>query len=202
MVRIVWFWPRSNQCQRVPGRISGVAQPEPGVHCTDEGYGLSVTPLQLVQAYAVLAAGGLQRPVSLLAVNQPPIARRVVRKNTADALMAMLELVVSPNGTGQRAAVSGYRVAGKTGTTRKFAGGGYSEDRYTAVFAGVVPASNPRLAAVIVIDEPGTGEYYGGHVAAPVFAQVMAGALRILAIPPDQVDELRDGSVTVAANRK
>ena len=79
--------------------------------------------------------------------------------------------------TSQRAAVSGYRVAGKTGTTRKFAGGGYSEDRYTAVFAGVVPASNPRLAAVIVIDEPGTGEYYGGHVAAPVFAQVMAGAL-------------------------
>ena len=166
------------------------------------GYGLSVTPLQLVQAYAVLAAGGLQRPVSLLAVNQPPIARRVIRKNTADALMAMLEIVVSPEGTGRRAAVSGYRVAGKTGTTRKFSGGGYSEDRYTAVFAGVVPASNPRLAAVIVIDEPGTGEYYGGHVAAPVFAQVMAGALRILAIPPDQVDELRDGSVTVAVNRK
>ncbi len=166
------------------------------------GYGLSVTPLQLVQAYAVFAAGGLQRPVSLLAVDQPPIARRVVRKNTADALMAMLEIVVSPKGTGRRAAVSGYRVAGKTGTTRKFAGGGYSEDRYTAVFAGVVPASNPRLAAVIVIDEPGTGEYYGGHVAAPVFAQVMAGALRILAIPPDQVDELRDGSVTLAVNRK
>jgi cell division protein FtsI (penicillin-binding protein 3) len=166
------------------------------------GYGLSVTPLQLAQAYAVLAAGGLQRPVSLLAVNQPPIARRGIRKNTADALMAMLEIVVSPEGTGQRAAVSGYRVAGKTGTTRKFSGGGYSEDRYTAVFAGVVPASNPRLAAVIVIDEPGTGEYYGGHVAAPVFAQVMAGALRILAIPPDQVDELRDGSVTVAVNRK
>jgi cell division protein FtsI (penicillin-binding protein 3) len=166
------------------------------------GYGLSVTPLQLVQAYAVLAAGGLQRPVSLLALDQPPIARRVVRKDTAEALMAMLEIVVSPQGTGRRAAVSGYRVAGKTGTTRKFAGGGYSEDRYIAVFAGVVPASNPRLAAVIVIDEPGTGEYYGGHVAAPVFARVMAGALRILAIPPDQVDELRDGSVTVAVNRK
>ena len=114
----------------------------------------------------------------------------------------MLEIAVSPVGTGHRAAVRGYRVAGKTGTTRKFAGGGYSKDRYTAVFAGIVPTSNPRLAAVIVIDEPGTDAYYGGQVAAPVFAQVMAGALRILAIPPDAADELRDGSTTVAANFK
>ena len=166
------------------------------------GYGLSMTPLQLVQAYAVFAAGGLQRPVSLLAVDQPPIARRIIRTDTAGALMAMLEIVVSPDGTGHRAAVSGYRVAGKTGTTRKFAGGGYSEDRYTAVFAGIVPASNPRLAAVIVIDEPGTGAYYGGQVAAPVFSKVVAGALRILAIPPDEADQLRDGSTMVAANLK
>ena len=166
------------------------------------GYGLSMTPLQLVQAYAVFAAGGLQRPVSLLAVDRPPIARRVIRADTAGALIAMLETVVSPDGTGHRAAVRGYRVAGKTGTTRKFASGGYSEDLYTAVFAGIVPASNPRLAAVIVVDEPGTDAYYGGQVAAPVFAKVMAGALRILAIPPDAADELRDGSTTVAANFK
>ena len=164
------------------------------------GYGLSMTPLQLVQAYAVFAAGGLQRPVSLLAVDRPPIARRVIRADTAGALIAMLETVVSPDGTGHRAAVRGYRVAGKTGTTRKFASGGYSEDLYTAVFAGIVPTSNPRLAAVIVVDEPGTDAYYGGQVAAPVFAKVMAGALRILAIPPDAADELRDGSTTVAAN--
>lgn len=166
------------------------------------GYGLSMTPLQLVQAYAVFAAGGLQRPVSLLAVDRPPIARRVIRADTAGALIAMLETVVSPDGTGHRAAVRGYRVAGKTGTTRKFASGGYSEDLYTAVFAGIVPTSNPRLAAVIVVDEPGTDAYYGGQVAAPVFAKVMAGALRILAIPPDAADELRDGSTTVAANFK
>ena len=166
------------------------------------GYGLSMTPLQLVQAYAVFAADGLQRPVSLLAVDRPPIARRVIRADTAGALIAMLESVVSPDGTGHRAAVSGYRVAGKTGTTRKFASGGYSEDLYTAVFAGIVPASNPRLAAVIVVDEPGTDAYYGGQVAAPVFAKMMAGALRILAIPPDAADELRDGSTTVAANFK
>ena len=166
------------------------------------GYGLSMTPLQLVQAYAVFAADGLQRPVSLLAVDRPPIARRVIRADTAGALIAMLESVVSPDGTGHRAAVSGYRVAGKTGTTRKFASGGYSEDLYTAVFAGIVPTSNPRLAAVIVIDEPGTDAYYGGQVAAPVFAKMMAGALRILAIPPDAADELRDGSTTVAANFK
>lgn len=166
------------------------------------GYGLSMTPLQLVQAYAVFAAGGLQRPVSLLAVDRPPIARRVIRADTAGALIAMLETVVGPDGTGHRAAVRGYRVAGKTGTTRKFASGGYSEDLYTAVFAGIVPTSNPRLAAVIVVDEPGTDAYYGGQVAAPVFAKVMAGALRILAIPPDAADELRDGSTTVAANFK
>ena len=133
-------------------------------------YGVSLTPLQLAQAYAVLGAGGLYRPVSLQKVDQPPIARRVIQENTALELLRMMETVVSAEGTGLKAAVSGYRVAGKTGTTRKFAPGGYSKDRYTAVFAGVAPVSNPRLAVAVVVDEPTQGGYYGGDIAAPVFA--------------------------------
>jgi len=149
------------------------------------GYGLSVTPLQLAQAYAVIAAGGLHRPVSLLRVEQSPIARRVIKAGTANAVLSMLETVVGPDGTGQRAAVAGYRVAGKTGTSKKFVPGGYSQDRYTALFAGTAPVTQPRLVVVVVIDDPSNGDYYGGEVAAPVFANVVQGALRILAVPPD-----------------
>lgn len=162
------------------------------------GYGLSVTPLQLAQAYAVLAARGLQRPVSLLRVNQPPIPRRVVSQQTADAVLDLMEEVISPDGTGFRAAVPGYRVAGKTGTTLKFTSGGYSEDRYTSIFAGVAPAGKPRLAVVVVVDEPDNGEYYGGKVAAPVFSSIVAGAARILAIPPDDPRDA-GAALTVAA---
>jgi cell division protein FtsI (penicillin-binding protein 3) len=164
------------------------------------GYGLSMTPLQLAQSYAVLAADGLQRPVSLLPVSQPPIARRVISASTANAVLQMMEEVVSQNGTGMRAAVAGYRVAGKTGTTRKYAGG-YKEDKYTAIFAGVAPASDPRLAVVVVIDEPSTGEYYGGTVAAPVFSKIVADATRILAIPPDDAEIMNDLSTAVALRR-
>jgi len=162
------------------------------------GYGLSVTPLQLAQAYAVLGARGLQRPVSLLRLSQPPIPRRVISAESADAVLGLMEQVIGPDGTGYRAAVPGYRVAGKTGTTQKYISGGYSDDRYTAVFAGVAPASNPRLAVVVVVDEPTNGEYYGGKVAAPVFSSIVAGASRILAIPPDDLNGA-DGSLTVAA---
>ncbi len=151
------------------------------------GYGVSVTPLQLAQAYAVLGAEGLQRPVSLMPVTRPPIARRVISAKTAKAVLAMMEAVVSADGTGSRAAVSGYRVAGKTGTTRKNSTGGYTEDRYTSVFAGLAPVTNPRLAVVVVIDDPSAGEYYGGSVAAPVFSRIVADATRIMAIPPDDI---------------
>lgn len=162
------------------------------------GYGLSVTPLQLAQAYAVLGSGGLQRPVSLVKLSQPPIPRRVISPATANDVLAMMEEVVSPEGTGYRAAVPGYRVAGKTGTTQKFAAGGYSDERYAAIFAGVAPASNPRLAVVVVIDEPAAGEYYGGVVAAPVFSSIVAGAARILAIAPDDLHGTPGDAVTVA----
>jgi cell division protein FtsI (penicillin-binding protein 3) len=151
------------------------------------GYGLSMTPLQLAQAYGVLATDGMQRPVSLLYVDKPPIARRVIGEESARAVRGMLEKVVGPEGTAIRASVDGYRVAGKTGTVRKFAPGGYSQSKYLAVFAGIAPASRPRLAVVVIVDEPSGKEYYGGLVAAPVFSEITAGALRILAIPPDDI---------------
>ena len=154
------------------------------------GYGLSVTPLQLAQAYATLAAGGIRRPVSLRRVDAPPAGERVLDEALAQELVGMMEAVVSEEGTARRAAVMGYRVAGKTGTAWKAAGGGYDSRRYMAVFGGVVPASRPKLAAVVVIDEPSAGRYYGGEVAAPVFSGVMSGALRLLAIPPDDLQSV------------
>ncbi len=95
--------------------------------------------------------------------------------------------MVQKRGTGNKANVEGYRVAGKTGTVHKTVVGGYSEDRYLSLFAGMAPASNPRLIAVVIIDEPKGDQYYGGLVAAPVFSNVMAGALRLLDIPPDDL---------------
>jgi cell division protein FtsI (penicillin-binding protein 3) len=155
------------------------------------GYGLSVTPLQLAQAYAVLGAGGVRRPVSLRRVEVPPEGVRVLGENVARELVTMMEAVVSDIGTARRARVMGYRVAGKTGTAWKASeSGGYSTNKYMAVFGGVVPASNPRLAAVVIIDEPTGGAYYGGEVAAPVFSAVMSGALRLLAVPPDDLQRI------------
>jgi cell division protein FtsI (penicillin-binding protein 3) len=149
------------------------------------GYGVSVTPLQLAQAYAVIAAGGLHRPVSFVRVDHPPRAARVLSTHSVQELTSMLEAVVTTEGTGVRAAVPGYRVAGKTGTAWKAQAGGYAENRYVAVFAGFAPATRPRLAIVVVIDEPSGSIYYGGDVAAPVFSAVMGGALRLLAVAPD-----------------
>jgi cell division protein FtsI (penicillin-binding protein 3) len=154
------------------------------------GYGLSVTPLQLAQAYAVLGAGGMRRPVSLRRVDVPPEGERVMDEAVARELVQMMESVVSEAGTARRAAVMGYRVSGKTGTSWKATEGGYNSTKYMAVFGGVVPSSNPRLAAIVVIDEPSAGRFYGGDVAAPVFSEVMSGALRLLAIPPDDLQRV------------
>jgi len=155
------------------------------------GYGLSVTPLQLAQAYAVLASSGVRRPVSLRKVDVPPEGERVLDAGVARELVTMMEEVIGDEGTARRARVLGYRVAGKTGTAWKASDtGGYTTNKYMAVFGGVVPASNPRLAAVVVIDEPSGGAYYGGEVAAPVFSAVMSGALRLLAIPPDDLQRM------------
>ncbi len=162
------------------------------------GYGLSVTPLQLARAYAVIGSGGLMRPVSLLALDEPPPATRVIGETTARQVLSMMEQVVLPGGTGTRAGIPGYRIAGKTGTARKFATGGYSEDRYLSIFAGLAPASDPRLSVVVVIDEPRGGAYYGGEVAAPVFARIAAEALRLLAVPPDDLPAREPGEIVQA----
>lgn len=152
------------------------------------GYGLSVTPLQLAQAYTVFANGGALQPVTFQRVNDadaiaPSI--EVMRHGTASDVLSMLESVVTTGGTGTRAQVRGYRVAGKTGTVRKSGVGGYVDDKYVAVFAGIAPVSQPRLVAVVMINEPTGDAYYGGQVAGPVFASVMAGALRLMNVAPD-----------------
>lgn len=162
------------------------------------GYGISVTPLQLAQAYAALGNDGRSRPVSLVALEKPAEGQQVISADSANAVKRMLEEVVRPGGTGTKASVTGYRVAGKTGTAWKSGVGGYSEDKYFSIFAGLAPASNPRLAAVVVIDEPSGELYYGSDVAAPVFADVMAESLRLLAIPPDALPARDPGSVMQA----
>ena len=190
-----------------PGESAGVLAPYQswrpiGQATLGYGYGLSITPLQLAQAYAVFGAGGLQRPVSLVRISQAPIARRVVSAQVARDLLTMLEQVVGEEGTGLKAAVTGYRVAGKTGTARKLTASGYSDDRHTAVFAGITPVDDPRFAIVVVVDDPQGAAYYGGDVAAPVFSTIAAGALRIFAVPPDgkPADEV-PRPTTLAANQ-
>jgi cell division protein FtsI (penicillin-binding protein 3) len=163
------------------------------------GYGLSVTPLQLAHAYAILGSGGSAVPVSLLAVDQPGPARRVIDEQAALAVLQMMEPVATEEGTAPKAAIPGYRVSGKTGTARKFTTGGYHADRYLSVFGGVAPASDPRLAAVVMIDEPSAGVFYGGEVAGPVFARVIGDALRILGIPPDNGEGARSVGTLVQA---
>ncbi|MCU7796809.1 MAG: penicillin-binding protein 2 [Candidatus Thiodiazotropha sp. (ex Myrtea spinifera)] len=150
------------------------------------GYGLSVTPLQLARAYAVLANDGIRMPVSLLKLEHLPEGERVLRKRTARAVVKMLETVVSGEGSAPLAAIPGYRVAGKTGTAKKAVAGGYAEDKYLSLFVGMAPASDPRLVMAVIIDEPGGEDYYGGLVAAPVFSKVMSGALRLMNIAPDK----------------
>jgi len=158
------------------------------------GYGLSVTAMQLARAYAALATDGRPLPVSFLRRSEAQAAELaslyepVLSENSLRKVRRMLERVVEEGGTGTRAAVPGYRIAGKTGTVKKSGAGGYVEDSYLALFAGLAPASDPRLAMVVMIDEPRGEEYYGGVVAAPVFSRVMAGALRMLDIPPDNIN--------------
>lgn len=151
------------------------------------GYGISVTLLQLAHAYATLGAYGIDRPISLLRVDHPPRGRRVLSARVCRELIHLLKsVVVDPGATGTLAAIPGYQVAGKTGTAWVADDGSYSRHEYRAVFAGVAPASDPRLAAAVVVDEPSAGEYYGGQVAAPVFSAVVGGALRLLGVPPDK----------------
>jgi len=147
------------------------------------GYGLSVTVLQLAEAFAALANDGrLIRPSLIQGATNP--ATSILDPTIARQVAAMLETVTGPQGTGKLARVENYRVSGKTGTSRKASASGYAS-RYIASFAGFAPSSNPRLVCIVVINDPSGSQYYGGLVAAPLFSTVMAGALRLLDIPPD-----------------
>ncbi|MEJ2534274.1 MAG: penicillin-binding transpeptidase domain-containing protein [Gammaproteobacteria bacterium] len=150
------------------------------------GYGVSVTVLQLAQAFAALADDGrLHQPSLILGAANPPIT--VADPELSRQVAAMLETVPTPEGTGKQARVANYRVAGKTGTSRKASAAGYAS-RYVASFAGFAPASDPRLVCVAVINDPSAGKFYGGDVAAPLFSAVMNGAMRLLNIPPDDYE--------------
>ena len=174
-----------------PGEVSGRLRPYQTWRPIEQatmayGHGISVSLMQLARAYTVFTSDGELRGVSLLKQEAPLPEVRVFSPATALAMRTMLETVVLPGGTAPRAQVLGYRVAGKTGTAHKLdARGMYAPDRYVASFVGFAPASDPRLIIAVMIDEPSAGQYYGGQVAAPVFSRIMAGTLRMLAVPPD-----------------
>ena len=149
------------------------------------GHGISVSLLQLARAYTVFARDGELVPITLVKSGAAAAPEKVLSAQAARAVRAMLELAVQPGGTGPRARIMGWRVAGKTGTAHKQENGAYAADKYLASFVGFAPASAPRLVVAVMIDEPSAGQHYGGTVAAPVFAQVMQGALRLLGVPHD-----------------
>lgn len=149
------------------------------------GYGLMVTPLQLAHVYATIGSFGISRPLSITRVDPPVVGQRVMSEVIAHQVEHMMESVALPGGGGIKAAVRGYRVAVKTGTAKKIGDDGKYIDKYIAYTAGVAPASNPRFALVVVINDPENGAYYGGAVSAPVFSQIMSDVLRLENIEPD-----------------
>ncbi|MEJ2179541.1 MAG: penicillin-binding transpeptidase domain-containing protein [Gammaproteobacteria bacterium] len=168
------------------------------------GYGLSVTTLQLARAYTLFANDGSLKPVSLVrrAEFTPDHSLYyqtdpVLSQATIKQVRSMMHLVVDEGGTGKNARVPGYQIAGKTGTVKKSGAGGYLEDSYISVFAGMAPATNPRLIMVVMVNEPRGEEYYGGAVAAPVFSKVMSGALRLMDVPPDDLPALQGTHVAL-----
>ncbi|WP_070962422.1 penicillin-binding transpeptidase domain-containing protein [Vibrio sonorensis] len=149
------------------------------------GYGLTITPLQLAHAYATLGNHGLYQPIHIIDSNQQDFSKQVIDEDDARLVLSMLETVTQPGGTATKAAVPGYRVAAKTGTSRKAVAGGYG-DEYFVYTAGVAPVSDPRISVVVIVNEPQGDSYYGGSVAGPVFSEVMKGALQILNVAPDE----------------
>ena len=149
------------------------------------GHGISVSLIQLARAYTVFARDGDLAPLSLLKTGAPAAGQRVFSPEVARALRDMLESAVQPGGTAPRARIVGWRVGGKTGTAHKQENGGYAAHKYVSSFVGFAPVSDPRLVIAVMLDEPSGGQYYGGQVAAPVFSQVMQGALRLLGAPYD-----------------
>jgi cell division protein FtsI (penicillin-binding protein 3) len=173
-----------------PGEVGGRLRPAKTWRPIEQatmsyGHGVSVTLIQMARAYLAFARDGDLIPLSLTRLDAPPLGgTHVFSVQTAREVRAMLEMAVQPGGTAPKAQIPGYRVAGKTGTAHKLDGGSYA-NKYVASFIGFAPATEPRLVVAVMIDEPANGKYYGGDVAAPVFAQVMAGALRTLGVPQD-----------------
>jgi cell division protein FtsI (penicillin-binding protein 3) len=173
-----------------PGEVGGHLRPAKTWRPIEQatmsyGHGISVTLIQLARAYLAFARDGDLPPLSLTRLDAPPPAgRQLFSANTAHAVRTMLEMVVQPGGTAPKAHIPGYRVAGKTGTAHKVENGRYA-NKYVASFVGFAPVSKPRLVVAVMVDEPSNGKYYGGDVAAPVFAQVMADSLRTLGVAPD-----------------
>lgn len=151
------------------------------------GYGFSATLIQLAQAYAVIAADGVKRPLSILKQDNPVTGERVMSIEIARKLKQMMQKAVTSVGTGFQGRVQGYKIAGKTGTVRKTGEQGYTLDSYIALFAGMAPATNPRIVLLVAVNDPKGDEYYGGQVAAPVFSDVMEQSLRLMNIKPDDV---------------
>ncbi|NJD08299.1 MAG: penicillin-binding protein 2 [Methylococcaceae bacterium] len=187
-----------------PGEANGRLSDHQGWNAFEQatlsfGYGLSTSLLQLGRAYTALANEGVMPMVALLKRDRPGESHRIMSVKTANTVRTMLESVVTREGTALKAAIPGFRVAGKTGTVKKTGARGYEESAYLSFFAGMAPASKPRLVMIVMIDEPSAGEYYGGAVAAPVFSSVMEGALRLLNIAPDQDSgiqtALQDGGI-------
>ncbi|MBY0483316.1 penicillin-binding transpeptidase domain-containing protein [Nitrosomonas sp.] len=173
-----------------PGEASGILRPYNKWRTIEQatmsyGHGISTSLMQLARAYTIFTSGGELKPISLLKQTMPVMGQRVISRHTALAMSNMLEMATKPGGTAPLAQISGYRVAGKTGTAHKLIDGQYANKRYISTFVGYAPASNPRLIIAVMIDEPSAGKYFGGAVAAPVFNKIMSGALRIMNIPPD-----------------
>jgi len=162
------------------------------------GYAMSVTPLQLAQAYAVLAAQGIKRPVSLLRQDKPVAGQQVMDPKVAQEILVMLESVLTKQGTAPLARVPGYHITGKTGTAHMVGPQGYIRNRYNSIFVGIAPVSQPRLVVAVVLHDPRGKQYYGGYTSGLIFSHIMGEALRLLNIPPDDPDSLSAPSVTIA----
>ena len=174
----------------LPGESTGLLAPAQNWRKVDQatlsfGYGLSVTALQLARAYAILGNHGRDLTIQIIPAESALVMAQAISPQVADQVVKMMEAVIEPEGTGSRAAVAGYRIAGKTGTAHLFRNGSYDKTRYVATFAGLAPASAPRLAMVVTIKDPKGEAFYAGDVAAPVFSRFMHRALPLLKIPAD-----------------
>jgi cell division protein FtsI (penicillin-binding protein 3) len=188
-----------------PGESSGSLPDRARWYATEKvslafGYGISATPLQLARAYSVFANGGVQQPLSLLALEgESAPGERIISSQIAREVLGVLQAVTGDEGTARKARVPGFAVGGKTGTVRKVGPQGYIADQYVAWFAGIAPIDDPRIVTVVVINDPKGEAYGGGAVAAPVFSAITQGALRLLNVAPTETEELAAASASAAA---